>query len=370
MRTRTGSVSISFESFLHLLCTDRYKGPYSIFDSPTKQQPPALREPNSKPFLFSQTPTTKPATTFPSSSFTTPRKLEPDVDLSSGAETSPENVGGEVTPEPLPTKPAKRNSLFNMYGRFAPSPGRGEIPKSKDFSNVLVRRVHKRRKRDRDIDRQRHRPNDDSDQETDAEDPPQKSSKPRQKQEERSYPTYRDIPVFSTLFTFLEAHPHAPRILSFYTQLAFNTAIIVLGLYLLIAFVFTIWSDINKESEKASADILAEMTICAKNFVENRCGGEDGKRLPALETVCDNWERCMNQDPQGVGRAKLSAHAIAEIVNSFIEPISYKTMVSLRGRNVSWEEALNFLIDLRPDYTHFLFRCKQLDLFTLPQQVE
>lgn len=254
------------------------------------------------------------------------------MDVSSGAETSPENAGADVTPEPLPAKPPKRNSLFNMYGRFAPSPGRGEIPKAKDFSNVLVRRVHKRRRRDRDIDRQRHRVNDDSDQQSNADDdePPASPSKSRPKQnEQRSYPTYRDIPVFSTLFTFLEAHPHAPRILSFYTQLAFNTAIIVLGLYLLVAFIFTIWSDINQESEKASAEILAEMTVCAKSFVENRCGGEDGKRLPALEVVCDNWERCMNRDPQMVGRAKLSAHAIAEIVNSFIEPISYKTMVGL-----------------------------------------
>lgn len=326
------SVSTPFAWPLRLPSVDRFKGPYSIFDSPTKQEPPALREPNSKPFLFSQAPTTKPATMFPSSSFTTPRKLEPDVDVSSGAETSPENAGGEVTPEPLSTKPAKRNSLFNMYGRFAPSPGRGEIPKAKDFSNVLVRRVHKRRRRDRGIDRHRNRVNDDSDQ-SGADEPPEPPSpsksrpKPKPKQD-RNYPTYRDIPVLSTLFTFLEAHPHAPRILSFYTQLAFNTSIVVLGLYLLVAFILTIWSDIKRESEKASADILAEMTLCAKNFVENRCGGEDGKRLPALEVVCDNWERCMNRDPQGVGRAKLSAHAIAEIVNSFVEPISYKTMVS------------------------------------------
>lgn len=272
---------------------------------------------------------------FPSSSFTTPRKLEPDFDFSSGAETSPENAGVEVTPDAPSTKPAKRNSLFNMYGRFAPSPGRGEIPKAKELSNVLVRRVHKRRRRDRGIDRQRHRVNDDSD-DSGADEPREPSSKSRQKQkEDRGYPTYRDIPILSTLFTFLEAHPHAPRILSFYTQLAFNTSIVVLGLYLLVAFLLTIWSDIKRESEKASADILAEMTLCAKNFVENRCGGEDGKRLPALEVVCDNWERCMNRDPQGVGRAKLSAHAIAEIVNSFVEPISYKTMVSLLRRPVA-----------------------------------
>jgi len=35
----------------------------------------------------------------------------------------------------------------------------------------------------------------------------------------------------------------------------------------------------------------------------------------------------MNRDPTVVGRARVSAETFAEIINSFIEPISYKTMV-------------------------------------------
>lgn len=34
----------------------------------------------------------------------------------------------------------------------------------------------------------------------------------------------------------------------------------------------------------------------------------------------------MNRDPAVVGRAKVSAETFAEIINSFVEPISYKTM--------------------------------------------
>lgn len=37
----------------------------------------------------------------------------------------------------------------------------------------------------------------------------------------------------------------------------------------------------------------------------------------------------MNRDPTQVGRARVSAETFAEIINSFIEPISYKTMVGL-----------------------------------------
>lgn len=38
----------------------------------------------------------------------------------------------------------------------------------------------------------------------------------------------------------------------------------------------------------------------------------------------------MNQDPTKIGRAKVSAGLIAEVVNSFVDPISWKTLVSRR----------------------------------------
>jgi hypothetical protein len=52
-----------------------------------------------------------------------------------------------------------------------------------------------------------------------------------------------------------------------------------------------------------------------------------------MEKACLAWEKCMNRDPTVVGRARVSAETFAEIVNSFIEPISYKTMVIPREKN-------------------------------------
>ena len=57
----------------------------------------------------------------------------------------------------------------------------------------------------------------------------------------------------------------------------------------------------------------------------NRCERES--RVPAMEGVCDGWEKCMNRDPGRVGRARVSAHTFAEILNGFVEPISVKAMV-------------------------------------------
>jgi Di-sulfide bridge nucleocytoplasmic transport domain len=130
----------------------------------------------------------------------------------------------------------------------------------------------------------------------------------------------------SGLFTFIESFPNAPSLLTKYLQLFFNSAIILGCLYAIYSFWTTIQADVNRASEDAAAETLAEMAACAKSYVENRCAG-DG-RLPALEIVCGNWELCMNRDPNSVKRAKLSAHTFAEILNSFVEPISLKTMVS------------------------------------------
>ncbi|EEH21456.1 hypothetical protein PABG_03672 [Paracoccidioides brasiliensis Pb03] len=298
------------------------KRPFSIFDSPIKASTPALREPNSQPFLFSQTPATSTAVAR-SSAFMTPRN-KPDLDFSSGGEnfSSPENADYEATPE-RPGNADRRNTLFNFYGRFAPSPGRGEIRRSNKLSsNVLVTRIHKRRRRDREIDRKLQKLDDDGNNDW----PINREGGTHSRDSQHINTHGHEFSFFSRLFIFLESHPHIPRILSYYAQFLFNLVLAFLTLYIIVTFLLAIQADVDRESEKVSADILADMAACAKNYMENRCGGDDGRRLPALETVCDNWERCMNRDPAKVGRAKVSAQTLAEIFNGFIEPITFKTM--------------------------------------------
>lgn len=286
---------------------------------------PALREPNSQPFLFSQTKPTAPETpksVFAQPAFMTPRKF--DLDFSSGAEnmSSPENADNDDTPE-QPTKTGHRNSLFGMYGRFAPSPGRGEIPRLSHYSNAAARRVQKRRLRNKALDLQVRRDSDDeSDRPSSSEGQQKVKHKGGHKDEAPSSPTS----TFKKFFTLVEAHPNVPNILSWWAQLALNFFIFSMAGYVLWGIVWTIRAEFDQAAEAASDTILAEMAACAKDYVDNRCGG--GDRLPALETVCGNWERCMNRDPAKVGRAKVSAQTMAIIINSFIDPISWKAIVS------------------------------------------
>lgn len=250
--------------------------------------------------------------------------------------SSPENAAdNEETPEPTPAKAANnRNSLFNMYGRFAPSAGRGEIPRVNHYSNALARRVHKRRRRDKALGMQVRRDDSEDDEDDDDEmDRPSSSeqnlgSKLSQHQQDGSgqQSTVSRMTSFSNFFALLEAHPHVPSILSWWAQLVVNLSLFSLAVYVVFGFVSAIRTEFEQAAEEVSDGILAEMATCAKSYVDNRCAGND--RLPALETVCENWERCMNRDPAKVGRAKVSAHTMAVIINSFIDPISWKAIVS------------------------------------------
>jgi hypothetical protein len=128
----------------------------------------------------------------------------------------------------------------------------------------------------------------------------------------------------------IESRPSLPYILSYYAQLLLNYFLVFFVIYLVWNFFLTIRADVDKASEAAAASVLAEMAQCAQQYAENRCAKD--MRVPAMETICQSWETCMNRDPSQVGRARVSAHTFAEIFNSFVEPISWKAMVCFKNR--------------------------------------
>lgn len=141
--------------------------------------------------------------------------------------------------------------------------------------------------------------------------------------------------LIPSILTFIDAHPSLPNTLSIYVQFVLNLFFACCLMFILYGIFATIRNDIDEKAMIESSDILAEMAACAHEFKENRCERET--RVPAMETVCNGWERCMQRDPYKVGRSRLSAGMFAEIFNSFIEPISLKAIVSL----LSLSSALN-----------------------------
>ncbi|KOS39884.1 hypothetical protein ACN38_g9268 [Penicillium nordicum] len=317
--------------FYQLGAQHEKKRTYSTFESPQKQALPSLREPNSQPFLFSQ-PRQQPAPLSPKAkfgqpAFQTPRKF--DVDFSSGAEnmSSPEYADNEDTPEQQYKSGKGTSSLFNFHGRNPQSPGRGEIPRLTHHSNAALHRIQKKRRRDKELGRQIRV---DSDDDSDLDRPSsreQKSMKAtKQGKGQKSDQEGRSrVSSWSEFFSMLEAHPNVPAILSWWAQLVVNLSLFSLAVYVVFGFVSAIRGEFEQAAQEMSDTILADMAVCTKSYIDNDCARSN--RAPALETICENWERCMNRDPAKVGRAKVSAHTMAIIINSFIDPISWKAIL-------------------------------------------
>ncbi|KIL71090.1 hypothetical protein M378DRAFT_116676 [Amanita muscaria Koide BX008] len=115
-----------------------------------------------------------------------------------------------------------------------------------------------------------------------------------------------------------------PYILSGYLQFFFNLSLILLFLYLVIQFIITVQRDVENRISEYSMEIVQEIAMCALQHKNNLCTTNP---VPAMVQQCSNWETCMNRDPAVVGRAKVGAELVAEVVNGFVEPISWKTLI-------------------------------------------
>lgn len=215
------------------------------------------------------------------------------------------------------------------------SPGRGEIPRG-EIVRVKEKRVRSQSRREAHRQHARHRRYSASDSGSDAENdgselPIQKSVSPRKTSGRLRHKTIDEVEKpaeephwVSQLFTFIGQHPTVPHILSFYAQLAFNVFLLAMFSYILWCFWSAIQGDVNKKAFEASADIIAEISQCAHDFKINGCASPT--RAPALQEVCATWAKCMNRDPMKVARAKVSAQSFAEIFNSFVDALSWKSI--------------------------------------------
>ncbi|KAL7412384.1 Di-sulfide bridge nucleocytoplasmic transport domain-containing protein [Mrakia frigida] len=140
------------------------------------------------------------------------------------------------------------------------------------------------------------------------------------------------------------SHGEIPYILLGYLQFFFNLSLVLILLYLAVQFILTVKSDIARKVEEVSFEILQEIASCTNLYLANQCDPE--RRVPGMQASCTAWEYCMNRDPTIVGRAKVGAETFAGVVNSFVDPISWKTMsftlVTLTFLTIVLNSALSF----------------------------
>ncbi|BGP55424.1 hypothetical protein JCM8202v2_003027 [Rhodotorula sphaerocarpa] len=115
-----------------------------------------------------------------------------------------------------------------------------------------------------------------------------------------------------------------PYVLLGYVQFGSLALLAILVLSLLLLFLFTLYTDIQARLAELTVELRGEMIQCAKKYVDNFC---QERRIPALERKCAEWEECMNREVVVVGKTRVVAETLAEVVNGFVDVISFKTML-------------------------------------------
>ncbi|PLW30404.1 hypothetical protein PCANC_23275 [Puccinia coronata f. sp. avenae] len=117
-----------------------------------------------------------------------------------------------------------------------------------------------------------------------------------------------------------------PYILLVYLQLLFNSSLVFVGLYLAINLILIIRTDINHKFLVHTTRLRQEIELCTKEYHSNRCYPVE-QRTQFIEKHCIEWEACMSRNPNLISRSKIGAETFAEVMNGFVDVISWKTML-------------------------------------------
>lgn len=114
-----------------------------------------------------------------------------------------------------------------------------------------------------------------------------------------------------------------PYVLLSYLQLLTNTLLSAFALHILVSMVQAVRSDVSHKMATETNNLLVEIALCQRSYRENHC--DPAERVPALEKMCDYWEKCMRQDPIQIGnRSLIGAHTLGVVLNSLVEPLGLK----------------------------------------------
>lgn len=154
------------------------------------------------------------------------------------------------------------------------------------------------------------------------------ASHQQQQQQQHQQQSYEK--PHSATFEHLKAfwlNPGTPALIALYLQVGFNVIMLGTLLYALYIFYLTICNDVDLKVEEYATDIVEQIAKCTHEYVRNGC--EPSKRVPAMEAACQQWDRCMQRNPQEIGRAKVSAETFGMIIDAFFQPIGVKSMIFL-----------------------------------------
>lgn len=140
--------------------------------------------------------------------------------------------------------------------------------------------------------------------------------------------------------------PRFPYFISLWVQVILNTIIAVATLYWVYKFVSMITTDVKHKRQQQIAQLFRQKVVCTRRYEENLCGTADMPRIIADQ--CDKWQQCMEHDPYHdiIGLSSTVARTLADIVNSFANPLSIKALIVMLIVVVGSIAVMNFTFSL------------------------
>ncbi|KAF8503941.1 Di-sulfide bridge nucleocytoplasmic transport domain-containing protein [Hysterangium stoloniferum] len=136
------------------------------------------------------------------------------------------------------------------------------------------------------------------------------------------------------------SHSEIPYILLGYLQFFFNLSLVITLLYLMYCFFRAVQKDVEQKMVENTLDTLQEISACAQLYNDNYCAD---KPSPIIALQCQEWKACMARDATIVGRTRLLAQLIGEVIDGFMEPITWRTMVNLIFTTTSLAMGIAFI---------------------------
>ncbi|SCU88457.1 LAFA_0E12816g1_1 [Lachancea sp. 'fantastica'] len=142
------------------------------------------------------------------------------------------------------------------------------------------------------------------------------------------------------------SHPasRTSYLLTSYLQIFLNALTALLLFSLALIFMRSLKADLRSAWEVAKLDLDHESIQCQRNYDLNHC--DRSTRVEAMEEQCTSWHKCMSRNNDIFFRARttISAKLIGDVVNSFVEPLGWKTLCVILSGLAIWCFSSNFIL--------------------------
>lgn len=136
-----------------------------------------------------------------------------------------------------------------------------------------------------------------------------------------SPPTQTHLPIWGL------SDPRLPYLITLWVQVILNIIIVSVALYWVWKLVSTIADDVQHKRQQQIAELFRRKVVCTRHYEENFCGTADMPDI--IADKCAKWQQCMKNDPYHdiIGLSSTVAQTLADIVNSFANPLSVKALI-------------------------------------------